>query len=395
MGSNQQAPLRLTDRDVYEQAQARLQAYSGLTDIDGYLCTREMVLDVALQALVTQATIESVCADLAETVCGETVRQYLNAQMTADDLWELERLANQALVADLPRRLWRRDLEIAFDFHDEPFYGHSPELLAYTCRGPAKRGTTRFFRIATAYVIWHGVRVTLALLFVFPEDNTAELVAALLRRLRILEVAIKRLYFDKGFCTIPVLRYVNTSNWPAMFACPIRGKTGGTRGLCQGRKSYRTTHTFTSQMYGSYTVPVVITRTYTTHKRSRKGQRRAVWLVFVVLNAPNLTPKSVRRLYKRRFGVETSYRCMRQVRAWTTSRNAALRFWLLGWSFVLVNLWVELQLRFTQVKRARGPRQLDLQRLPLRRIRNFIRRAIEWRYGTISFISADCAPIGV
>jgi hypothetical protein len=26
---------------------------------------------------------------------------------------------------------------------------------------------------------------------------------------------------------------------PAIIACPIRGKDGGTRALCQGRKSYR------------------------------------------------------------------------------------------------------------------------------------------------------------
>lgn len=395
MAQKQQAELTLTDTDVHEQMLARMQTYSGLAEINGYSCTRDMVLDVILQALVTQNTIESVCADLNGTVCGETVRQYLNEQLTADDLGELERLANQALVVDLPRRLWRRPLEIAFDCHDEPFYGHSPELLAYTCGGPAKQGTTRFFRVITAYVIWQGVRVTLALLFVFPEDELAELVAALLRRLRILGLSIQRLYFDKGFCTIPILRYVAATGWAAIFACPIRGKHGGTRSLAHGRQGYRTTHTFKSQPHSTFTAPVAITRTYTTHKRRRRGTRRAVWLVYVVLNAPDLPPKRVRQLYKRRFGIETSYRCMRQVRAWTTSRNAALRFWLLGWSFALLNLWVELQLRFTQIKRPHGPRKLDVRQLPLRRICNFIRRAIERRYDPCICIVATVPPLGV
>jgi hypothetical protein len=61
----------------------------------------------------------------------------------------------------------------------------------------------------------------------------------------------------------------------------------------------------------------------------------------------------------------------------------------------LVNLWVELRLRFTQSKRSYGPRRLHTRRLRLRRIRNFIRRAIERRYGTIAFIVAQVAPIGV
>lgn len=33
-------------------------------------------------------------------------------------------------------------------------------------------------------------------------------------------------------------------NQPALIACPIRGRTGGTRALCRGNKSYRIRHTF-------------------------------------------------------------------------------------------------------------------------------------------------------
>lgn len=139
--------------------------------------------------------------------------------------------------------------------------------------------------MATAYVIFKDMRVTLAVLFVRPEDPLPELVAALLRRLRISGLKIKRLYFDKGFCTRPVLRYVEKSGWPAILACPIRGKKGGTRGLCHGSASYQTTHTFKAQQYGAYTAPVTVARTYTSHKRSKRKGRRARWLVFVVLNA--------------------------------------------------------------------------------------------------------------
>ena len=170
-------------------------------------------------------------------------------------MYDLERRVNQALVMGLPRRLWKPKLQIAIDLHDEPFYGHTPELSAFACRGPARKGTTRFFRLATAYVIFKDMRVTLAVLFVRPEDKLPDLVAALLRRLRILGLKIRRLYFDKAFCTTPVLRYVEESGWPAILACPIRGKKGGTRGLCRGRASYQTQHTFKSRKYGDYTLP--------------------------------------------------------------------------------------------------------------------------------------------
>ena len=383
--------LTLTDQDTRNEAVERLTTYFPF-QADGYECTTEMLFDILVKAAVTQQTIEAVCQDL-DVVGGETIRGYLKGQVRVNDLHGLERQVNQALVAGLPRRIWKVKLEVAIDLHDEPFYGHDAGLVALTCGGSAKKGTTRFFRLATAYLIFKDMRLTLGLLFVRPEDDLAELVAALLRRLRILGLNIKRLYLDKGFCAIPVLRYIEHSGWPTIVACPIRGKTGGTRALCRGRASHLTEHTFKSQPYGAYTVLVAITRTYTSYRRSKRKKRRATWLVFVVLNC-RLHPKTVRQYYRRRFGIETSYRCMRQVRAWTTSRNGALRFWLMSLGFILVNLWIELRWRFCQLKR-QGRRLINTKLFELQRMLNFINRVIDKIYGVVSFISTDVAPLGI
>jgi hypothetical protein len=42
------------------------------------------------------------------------------------------------------------ELEVAIDFHDEPFYGKPADLRAVTCSGQAKKGTTHFIRVASA-----------------------------------------------------------------------------------------------------------------------------------------------------------------------------------------------------------------------------------------------------
>ena len=386
------ARLKLTDEDTRHEAIGRLTMYFPL-QASGYECSTETVFDVLVKAAVTRQTIETVCNDLDDMVDGETIRGYLNEQIKVDDLQSLEQQVNQALVADLPPRIWKPKLEIAIDLHDEPFYGHSPELLALSCRGKAHKGTTRFFRVATAYLIFKDMRLTLGLLFVRPEDELPEIVAALLRRLRILGLKVKRLYLDKGFCSIPVLRYIEQSGWPAILACPIRGKKGGTRGLCQGNKSYPTQHTFKSSENGSFTAPVAIVRTFTSHKRSKRKKQRATWLVFVVLNC-HFDPKTVRKRYRKRFGIETSYRCMRQARPWTTSRNGALRFLLMSLGFILTNLWVEFLWCFCQLKQ-RGRRQIDTKRFELQRMLGFLNRAIEKIYGVVSFIVAHVEPLGV
>lgn len=385
--------LKLTDGDVRDLAVARLREHLPLS-VSGYDCTTDMVLDVLIKAAVTKKTIEAVCSDLESVSDSNTIRAYLNEQIKADNLATLERRMNMTLVKDIPARVWSRTREVAFDLHDEPFYGHSPELLAYACRGEARDGTTRFYRVATAYVIVKHLRVTLALLFVRPEDDLPEILASLISRVRILGIPIQRLMLDKGFCSIPTFRALEASGWSAIIACPIRGKSGGTKALCQGPKSYRTQHTFRSAEYGAFTADVVVARTFTTHKRSKQGKRRVQWLVYVVFRCDDLSPRQVRRLYRRRFGVETSYRCMRQVRAWTTSRNPALRFLLIGLGFILVNLWIELRWCFAQIPR-RGARRIDEDRFELQRMANFLSRAIEAIYGVVSCIQAEAQPLGV
>ena len=388
-----QSTLTLTDRDVRDTAVTRLSRHLPLA-VEGYHCTTEMVVDVLVKAAATQKTVEAVCADLQAVVDSNTVRAYLNEQITVDSLAELERRVNAALVEDIPARVWSEAREVCFDLHDEPFYGQTPALLAHACRGPARQGTTRFYRVATAYVRVKHLRVTLAVLFVTPDQALPEVLASLIRRVRILGVKVLRLFLDKGFCSIPILRYVDTSGWSAILACPIRGKSGGTRALCHGPRGYRTQHTFRSAEYGSFTATVVVARTYTTHKRSKRGPRRLAWLVYVVFHCDDLSPKQVRRLYRRRFGIETSYRCIRQVRAWTTSRNPALRFLLLAVAFVLVNLWLQLRWRFAQIPQ-RGARQIDVNRFELQRLASFLSRAIEAIYGVISSIQAEVSPLGV
>ncbi len=49
-------------------------------------------------------------------------------------------------------------MEAAIDEHDEPFYGKTPQLQAYTMRSRAKQGTTHFFRMVSADVICRTLR---------------------------------------------------------------------------------------------------------------------------------------------------------------------------------------------------------------------------------------------
>ena len=380
--------LKLTDRKVLEYARTSLQEHLPL-QAEGYKCSTEDLFNVLLGASASSDTIESVCADLVEMPAAETLRQYLNEQLIVKELPELEKRLNAALAAEIPPRVWRQARDIAIDFHDRPYYGKISQAEGLWVRGKAKSGTTRFYRIATAYVILKGLRFTLAIRFFLPNDDTVAVLDLLLSRVKVLGIKVRRLFLDRGFAGIEVMEYLTRHGLSALIACPIRGKTGGTRALCQGNRSYRTSHTFKNQNK-SFTADLAVCRVFTTAKRTGRMKRRAGWLIFILIHL-DLSPHQAQRSYRRRFGIETSYRCAGQVRGWTTSSNPAYRFVLIGLSFFLLNVWLHLRWLFTQVPR-RGRRKLDDKRFQLTRFGKFVSRALEQRYGYVHEIVAPAPP---
>ena len=380
---------RLTDHDVLLHARTRLQAHLPL-QADGYVCTTTDLLQVLLGVAVNRGTIEAICAAWLEPPDPETIRRYLNAQLRVDDLPALLDQVNAALAEELPEWVWTAAHDVAIDFHDRPYYGTLAQDEGMWVRGEAKAGTTRFYRIATAYVMLAGMRVTLALHFVRPEDTPLSVLQQRLERLEGLGLRPKRLFLDKGFAGTAVLRFLMRRGQPALIACPIRGKTGGTRALCRGKGSYRTRYRFTDAAGDTVEADLAVCRVVTTAKRTGRMERRASWLIFMLVGL-DLTAQQARRLYRKRFGIESSYRCAGQVRGWTTSRNVAYRFVLLALSFILLNVWLHLRWCFVQVPR-RGRRWLDTQRFALSRMIAFVRRALEQHYGVVHEIVALAAP---
>jgi hypothetical protein len=372
----------LTAEDVRQAVLNTLKGHLSL-ETEGYCCTTEMTLNVLLKAAADNSSLEAACAELEQVAASNTLREQLNRALDVADLRQHECELNAALASAIPAYLIRSGLEIAIDWHDEPFYGKTPELRTYVCRSQAKQGTTRFFRIATAYLMWREVRLTLAITYVLPEHSTLEVVQRLLQRLNFLGFHQPILFLDKGFCCAEVIRYLQAQHQSAILACPIRGKTGGTRALCKGRKSYRTTYTFTD---GTVADVVMVA----TLPPGRDGRRRRKWLMFVVIEL-DWSPQTIKARYRRRFGIECSYRQGRQVRIITNSMNPALRFFCLGLTLVLVNVWVSLRWTFARQLR-RGPHRVDPGRFRFHRFIHFLMRAIEHAFGVIMSIPTHRSP---
>jgi len=382
--------LVLTDEKVLALARMTLADHLSL-HAEGSKCTTDDLLEVLLGVAVTQGTLASVCADLATRPDADTIGLYLQAQLTVEKLPQLQSEVNQALVAQLPGRLRRRKVHVAIDMHDRCYYGTTSQADGLWVGGEAKAGTTRFYRIASAYVLVHHERLTLGICFVTPDLTTLDVVKCLVAQIRAQNLDLELLLLDRGFAGVAILQYLQEQKLPALVACTIRGKQGGTRALCQGRASYRTPYTFRKDTVEPLTVEMAVCRVFSTAKRTKRHKPKAKWQLFILINV-QLSIRQVRRLYRRRFGIESGYRSGIQVRGWTTSPNPAYRFLLMALPLLLCNLWVLLRWLFTQVPR-RGRRKIAEERFRLTRFANFVWHAIQRHRGYVDRIVAVVAPI--
>ena len=380
--------LELTSAQVLARTRTLLREHLPLT-ANGYVCSTDDLVQVILGVGVKQQTIESVCRNWIDAPHPETIRQHLNKQLCVEDLPDLEKCLNQTLSAEVPTRVWSQAQEVAIDLHDRPYYGKQPQAAGLWVRGRARDGTTRFYRIATAYVMRHGLRVTLAVRFVLPEQSLVEVVTELLKRVQKLGLRIGCLFLDKAFAVREVVAFLERRRQPALIACPLRGKKGGLRQLCQGRQSYCTHHTFRSAN-GDWTAQVALCRAFTTAKRTKRLKRRLVWQVYILVHL-DWSARQARRHYRRRFGIESSYRCANQVRGWTTSPNPAWRFVLMALAFILLNVWVHLRWLYTQIPH-RGRRPLAFARFRLARFAQFLRQALDGQYHLVNTLVAVARP---
>ncbi len=374
---------KLTDQATLNSTISVLMRYFQLS-AQGYCCDTADLYRILVTAAANKSTIEAACKKL-DGPDSNTVRGYLKAQLTLDQIADLQERCNRALRSQWPHWLWEHPLDVAIDLHDEPYYGEPEDGQpdSYVCRCQKREGTTRCYSCATICAIRNRQQVQLAVVFVRPTDDLVDLVQTLVKYVRSKGLRIGCVYADKEFATIPVMRYLLTeTRLAAIIAVPRKGDEGGVNALCHGPVSYRTTHTFASRPYGELTVPVGVVRAF----KEEHGKRSGTWLVYALIRVA-MPLHRVRETYRRRFGIDTKYRCMEQVRARTTSKNPALRFLLMAVALVLVNVWMALQWTYCRL-RGSGPRRIKAGLLTLAQMAFFLNHAVETYYGTVTQIAS-------
>ncbi|MEM7769240.1 MAG: transposase [Cyanobacteria bacterium P01_A01_bin.37] len=342
-------------------------------------CTPETVYEILLHASSRQDSIEHTTQILEDVPTGNDIRYHLDK---LEDISTLEAQLNAALGSRLPAGMGKRKQRIAIDLNLLPYYGQPTEAEApYIYRSKAKAGTTRFFAYATAYVIRAHQRVTLALHAVPCYETLVATLTYLLAQLTALQIRLDRLYLDRGFYSVPIIRWLQALDIPFLMPAIIRGKTGGTRQLLKGRTSYQTEYTLKSPTYGQVSCQI---RVICTYQKGRRGHHGVQYFLYVV-HRIKVALRATHQHYRTRFGIETSYRLKNLCRIRTTTKNPTLRLLFVGISFVLVNLWVYLLWTCISLRR-QGGRLVCRHLFTLKTMLEFLAHAVERQFPIITAI---------
>jgi DDE family transposase len=320
----------------------------------------------------------------------ETARQAVHANLPDSAT------LTTALVEALHRlggHLRRRRWVVAIDLHYRPFYGDRG--TAGILGGQKKQGTHYFYGYATAELVHRRHRYTVGLLALQGPFKPHAVVAALLTQLDERGVRLRGVVLDSGFDSGDTLGLLQERG--LAYTVPLRRK---------GRGSNRRNACFA--------LPV---GTVTTVDWVTEESRQAVQTAAVVVQRPGETKVQVyafggwragqarakaraataarqaRQWYRRRFGIETSYRQLHECQGRTTAKDVAYRLLLVGLALLLRQVWVWLT---GQLARSRGVGpKVWLEELPLQRLLDWLAEVLQRTYPEDKVIALEQPLLGL
>lgn len=338
----------------------------------GWKCTAVVVLSVVLRAAARTCSINAACRDLSHAPSDQAIFNALGEGLPKT-LKVLEKRLHRALTGNLPRRLLRRTWTIAIDWHLVPYYGQPLKSKNELYYGKPTRGTSKFHAYATACIVVRGVRYTVALTWVRRHESTVTGLRRLLAQIREKGLKIRRLLLDRAFFTVPVTQFLQQEHLPFLMPVVFRGRpprkgkpVTGLRWIKRQKVGWYS-HTLKS---GKQEVSLSVCVAYRTHKNRKDGKRKQQKLLFAGWKVKG-SPQEIRRMYRRRFGIESSYRQWRQARISTCTREPHLRLLFVAVGLLLRNVWVWIHDTF--LSEGTGPdRELHLEKLRFRRMLDWI-----------------------
>jgi Transposase DDE domain len=353
----------------------------------GWLCKATVVWSVVLRAAARMISVAAACRDLSEAPSDQAVFNALRDGLPKT-LRVLEQRLNHALTNHLPRCVRRRAWEVAIDWHLVPYYGDPKRSRNELYYGKPRQGTKKFHAYASACIVVYGYRYTLALSWVRRHESTAVVLGRLVARIRELELKVRCVLLDRAFFNVPVVEFLQRAELPFLMPTMFRGRkprkgrpVTGLRWI-KGQAAGGYPHTLRNK---SRQVTIQVCVGYRTHKNRKDGKRVQQKLLFGAWRVRG-SPTEIRERYRKRFGIESSFRQMRQARIYTCTRDPHLRLTFVAVALLLRNLWVWIHQTLLSEGKGEGM-TIHLERLRFKRMLDWI---AQWIVGQLHDGSMPC-----
>jgi hypothetical protein len=375
-------PHRILNRDhVHRLAAEHLQEHLKFKDYKRKT-SAPVLWSLLLAAAARITSLSDACQRLRDAPSDETARKALLA--TLPDYATLQRQLNDALAGHLPKTLRKHPQMLAIDLTLIPYHGQPFRDLDEIYRGQAKSGTSHFHAYATAYVVKHGQRYTVALTGVIKGEPLKDVVQRLLRQASSVGIRSRLLLLDRGFYSVAVVRYLQAARYPFLMPVVCHGRSPKQPGGPTGSYVFRT---WKKSGWSRYTLTDAKKRTATVSICVKCRNYRGQWkrhgrqaLIYASWGYRPSSPDAVFTTYRLRFGIESSYRQMHESRIRTTTRRPEVRLLYVGIALVLRNLWVWLHYKVLAMPR-RGGRVILLERLRWETLLLWLLHVVEEMFG--------------
>jgi hypothetical protein len=358
--------VTITAGEVHGFARSWLDDGLALKD-HGPKCTAWRIISILLRAAARICSIYAACRDLADAPCDQAVRDALNAVLP--DIETLQKRINKTLTSVLPRRVLRSARVAAIDVTLLPYYGSPESDLSELVRSKRKAGTTKFHGYATICILHHGMRYTVALTRVTKGEKMDAITKRLVRQARSIGLKIKLFLLDRGFFTVDVIAYLQRARVPFLMPVAIRApKPKDPKKLAAGLRGFlKKSSGWYDYAFKGKNKPKIRICVYAKFRKNKKtGKRELKRYLFAAWNY-KAHPDSTREQYRKRFGIETSYRQAHQARIRTCTRSPKLRLLFFALALILRNVWVWLHFTIFADRRGEDP-ELRLKLLRFRRM---------------------------
>jgi len=262
---------------------------------------------------------------------------YRLKKLSYDDWYSRLTNVNDAVLSMASRLdLLEEPVVCAVDYTKVPYYG---KFNRYVVRSEYKDGTDRFYEYATIAIVQDGLRLCVCSKPVTLLDVKVDVVRELIEEAEKRGVKVKLLLLDREFFTVDCISLLKRMSVEFIMPCVCNGRVQrAVDSLGREGKVPFAIHESARNDEASFTMVVCW------------SERKSKLVPFATslddANARRLV-RTIPREYRRRWGIETSFRKVKEVYGRTLSPSPAIRLAYFMTAMILYNLWQAINLTLT------------------------------------------------